>query len=83
MHIHKNYFKSQFFYKFVIEESGKSRKKIANPQKLIGSANNFLENSKTAYKNRREIQKYIFKGYLRQQLASVKPAFSRHFPHPK
>ena len=30
------------FVQIIIEESGKSKKNIANTKKLIGSANNFL-----------------------------------------
>ena len=56
-------FQIAIFVQIIIEESVKSKKTIANPKKLIGSANNFLKKLEYSLqsKNRREIQKNIFK----------------------
>ena len=56
-------FQIAIFVQIIIEESGKSKKTLQIQKKLIGSANNFLENSYVntlKSKNRLQIPKNIF-----------------------
>jgi len=63
LQIHKHFFKLQFLYKSLMKTLSNLTKNYANPKKLIGSANNFLKNSKIVHNSRIVVKsrKNIFK----------------------